>query len=146
VGRPVWASEVQPEPKITAKQIRGAVVRFIRNEQGFIEGVTVVGFNCSKDVLGEQPAKGRAGDVPTIFADMREIAHIPHPLMRITVHSYNGNYRLRFELDRFEQSFKFPEADHALIEVETLGKVLSEGVLMRFVDMRNQLHTETIKS
>ena len=69
---------------------------------------------------------------------MREIAHIPHPLMRITVHSYNGQYRLRFELDRFEQSFKYAEADHTFAEVETLGATLAEGVLMRFVDMRTQ--------
>lgn len=69
---------------------------------------------------------------------MREIAHIPHPLMRITVHSYNGQYRLRFELDQYEQSFKYAEADHALAEVETLGATLAEGVLMRFVDMRTQ--------
>ena len=58
---------------------------------------------------------------------MREIAHIPHPLMRITVHSYNGQYRLRFELDRFEQSFKYAEADHTLAEMETLGETLAEG-------------------
>jgi hypothetical protein len=69
---------------------------------------------------------------------MREIAHIPHPLMRITVHSYNGHYRLRFELDRFEQSFKYAESDHTLAEVETLGATLAEGVLMRFVEMRTQ--------
>ncbi len=69
---------------------------------------------------------------------MREIAHIPHPVMRITVHSYNGQYRLRFELDRFEQSFKYAEADHPLAEVETLGATLAEGVLLRFVDMRTQ--------
>ena len=69
---------------------------------------------------------------------MREIAHIPHPVMRITVHSYNGQYRLRFELDRFEQSLKYAEADHTLAEVETLGATLAEGVLLRFVDMRTQ--------
>ena len=69
---------------------------------------------------------------------MREIAHIPHPVMRITVHSYNGQYRLRFELDRFEQSFKYAEANHNLAEVETLGATLAEGVLLRFVDMRTQ--------
>ena len=71
---------------------------------------------------------------------MREIAQIPHPVMRITVHSYNGQYRLRFELDRFEQSFKYAEADHTLAEVETLGATLAEGVLLRFVDMRTQYH------
>lgn len=69
---------------------------------------------------------------------MREIAHIPHPLMRITVHSYNGQYRLRFELDRFEQSFKYAESDHTLEDLEALGSAMSEGVLLRFVDMRTQ--------
>ena len=69
---------------------------------------------------------------------MREIAQISHPVMRITVHSYNGQYRLRFELDRFEQSFKYAEADHTLSEVKTLGATLAEGVLLRFVDMRTQ--------
>ena len=70
---------------------------------------------------------------------MREVAHIPHSLMRITVHSYNGQFRLRFELDRYEQSFKFPESDHTLSDVEDMGRALSEGVLLRFVDMRQQL-------
>jgi hypothetical protein len=97
-------------------------------------------------MCSQERAKGRAGDVPTIFVAMREVAHIPHPLMRVTVHSYNGQYRLRFELDRFEQSFKFPEADHTLAEVESMAATMSEGVLMRFVDMRNQLHSERTKS
>ena len=69
---------------------------------------------------------------------MREVAHIPHPLMRITVHSYNGQFRLRYELDRYEQSFKYPEAEYTLADVEARAKVLSEGVLLRFVDMREQ--------
>jgi len=69
---------------------------------------------------------------------MREIAHIPHPLMRITVHSYNGQFRLRYELDRYEQSFKYAESDYTLLEIEAFGSELSEGVLMRFVDMRTQ--------
>ena len=69
---------------------------------------------------------------------MREIAHIPHPLMRITVHSYNGQFRLRYELDRYEQSFKYAESDYTLQEIEAFGSKLSEGVLMRFVDMRTQ--------
>ena len=69
---------------------------------------------------------------------MREVAHIPHPLMRITIHSYNGQFRLRYELDRYEQSFKYPEAEHTLADIEARAQALSEGVLMRFVDMREQ--------
>ena len=49
---------------------------------------------------------------------MREVAHIPHPIMRVTVHNYNGQFRLQFVLDRFEQAFKFAESDHTLAEVE----------------------------
>ena len=69
---------------------------------------------------------------------MREVAHIPHPLMRITVHSYNGQFRLRYELDRYEQSFKYPESEHTLADVESRAQALAEGVLMRFVGMREQ--------
>ena len=58
--------------------------------------------------------------------------------MRITVHSYNGQFRLRYELDRYEQSFKYPEAEHTLADIEARAQALSEGVLMRFVDMREQ--------
>lgn len=76
---------------------------------------------------------------------MREVAHIPHPLMRITVHSYNGQYRLRFELDQFEQSFKYPEMDHELSELKAMATTMEEQVLMRFVDMRNQ-YIECLKN
>ena len=69
---------------------------------------------------------------------MREVAHIPHPLMRITVHSYNGQFRLMYELDRYEQSFKYPESEHTLADVESRAQALAEGVLMRFVGMREQ--------
>ena len=70
---------------------------------------------------------------------MREVAHIPHPIMRVTVHNYNGQFRLQFVLDRFEQAFKFAESDHTLAEVEFAATQMAEEVLMRFVDMRTQL-------
>ena len=60
---------------------------------------------------------------------MREIAHIPHPLMRITVHSYNGQYRLRFELDRYEQSFKYPESEHTLENWRPWDRLWRRGVV-----------------
>ena len=60
--------------------------------------------------------------------------------MRVTVHSYNGQYRLQFVVDRFEQAFKFPESDHTLAEVESMAGAMAEDVLMRFVDMRTQYH------
>ncbi len=75
---------------------------------------------------------------------MREVAHVPHPLMRITIHSYNGQYRLQFELDQFEQSFKFPEMDHKLNDVKRHAETMQEGVLVRMVDMRSQ-YIESLK-
>ena len=90
-----------------------------------------------RSLNGSCTTRGRPHST-AIFAAMREVAHIPHPLMRITVHSYNGQFRLRYELDRYEQSFKYPEAEHTLADVEARAKALSEGVLMRFVDMREQ--------
>jgi hypothetical protein len=101
-----------------------------------IRSKTNVDWNCSKDAPEPKHGKGRAGVLSTTFVGMREVAHFPHPLMRITVHSYNGQWRLRFELDRYEQSFKYPESDHTLAELQAKASVLSEGVLLRFVDMR----------
>ena len=71
---------------------------------------------------------------------MRDVSHIPHPIMRVSVHSYNGQYRLQFVVDRFEQAFKFPEAEHTLAEVESTANAMAEDVLMRFVEMRTQYH------
>ena len=83
-------------------------------------------------------AKVAQPSLGTIFTAMREVAHIPHPLMRITVHSYNGQWRLRFELDRYEQSFKYDESSHSLDDIKAMGISMSEQVLIRFVDMRTQ--------
>jgi len=71
---------------------------------------------------------------------VREVAHIPHPVMRIAIHSYNGQYRLQFEVDQYAQSSKFSESDHRLDEIQTWGQAMAEEVLMRFVDMRTQHH------
>ena len=38
---------------------------------------------------------------------MRTIAQVTHPLMRITINLWNDKYQLRYELDRYEQTYKF---------------------------------------
>jgi hypothetical protein len=69
---------------------------------------------------------------------MRTLAQIPHPLMRITVSSWNDKYQLRFELDRFEQVFKIGHNEvSGLEEVQTMGTALAESALLRFVSMRD---------
>ena len=126
-----WAARAsapkQPPLKRAWKEVQAGV------EEVKSQGDGTVG-SCSLSGLGH----ACSSTLTAIFAAMREVAHIPHPLMRITVHSYNGQFRLRYELDRYEQSFKYPEAEHTLADVEARAKALSEGVLMRFVDMREQ--------
>jgi hypothetical protein len=69
---------------------------------------------------------------------MRTLAQIPHPLMRITVSSWNDKYQLRFELDRCEQVFKIGHNEvSGLEEVQTMGTALAESALLRFVSMRD---------
>ena len=76
---------------------------------------------------------------------MRILAHIPHPLMRISITSWNDKFQLRFELDRFEQVFKIGQDEISSIEtVKLLGADMAESVLLRFVSMResyNQTNT-----
>ena len=70
---------------------------------------------------------------------MRIIAEIPNPLMRITILGWNDKYQLRYELDRYEQMFKFDMDTHSIDEVKEIGEKMSEEVLLRFVNMRKQL-------
>jgi hypothetical protein len=76
---------------------------------------------------------------------MRVLAHIPHPLMRISITSWNDKFQLRFELDRFEQVFKIGQDEAGSLEaVKQMGVDLAESVLIRFVSMResyNQTNT-----
>ena len=65
--------------------------------------------------------------------------------MRITILGWNDKYQLRYELDRYEQMFKFDMEKHSLEEVKSLGSEMSEEVLLRFVNMREQL-TSNLKS
>lgn len=76
---------------------------------------------------------------------MRIIAEIPNPLMRITILGWNDKFQLRYELDRYEQMFKFDMDTHSIDEVKKIGEKMSEEVLLRFVNMRQQL-TSNINS
>lgn len=70
---------------------------------------------------------------------MRVIAEIPHPLMRITITSWNEKYQLRFEIDRYEQMFKVGHDEVTGVEqLSQRAREMSEAVLLRFVDMRAQ--------
>ena len=63
--------------------------------------------------------------------------------MKITILSWNDKYQLRYELDRYEQMFKFDTESNSLNEVKALGEEMAEGVLLRFVNMREQLTSKS---
>ena len=62
--------------------------------------------------------------------------------MKITILGWNDKYQLRYELDRYEQMFKFDMDNYSIDEVKSLREEMSEGVLLRFVDMREQLNSK----
>ena len=59
--------------------------------------------------------------------------------MKITILGWNDKYQLRYELDKYEQMFKFDMNTYSLDEVKALGEEMAEEVLLRFVNMRDQL-------
>ena len=59
--------------------------------------------------------------------------------MKITILGWNDKYQLRYELDKYEQMFKFDINTYSLEDVKVLGNEMAEGVLLRFVNMREQL-------
>lgn len=74
---------------------------------------------------------------------MRTIAHIPHPLMRITINHWNEKFQLRYELDRFEQTYKFDDSEFTLSDVERAGNAMADQVLRIFVEMRSTYQQNT---
>lgn len=73
---------------------------------------------------------------------MRTLAHVPHPLMRITINHWNDKYQLRYELDRYEQAFKFESDTFTLEAVQAIAQRISDDVLKGFVTMRSLVQTE----
>ena len=59
--------------------------------------------------------------------------------MRITILGWNEKFQLRYELDRYEQMFKFDQDSHTVADIEKIAKTMAEEVLLRFVSMREQL-------
>ena len=73
---------------------------------------------------------------------MRTLAHVPHPLMRITINHWNDKYQLRYELDRYEQAFKFESDTFTLAAVQAIAQRISDDVLKGFVTMRSLVQAE----
>lgn len=69
---------------------------------------------------------------------MRIVAEIPHPVIKITVFSWNAKYLIKLERGPFEQTFKVDELD--VSGEEEVKQLLDEAFLaeamQRFDDMR----------
>ena len=74
---------------------------------------------------------------------MRTVAHVPHPLMRITINLWNDKYQLRYELDRYEQTYKFDADTVSLKDVKSSAERMADDVLKCFVSMRTLLLQDT---
>ena len=74
---------------------------------------------------------------------MRTAAHVPHPLMRITINHWNDKYQLRYELDRYEQTYKFDADVVSLEDVKSSAERMADDVLKCFVSMRSLLLQDT---
>ena len=74
---------------------------------------------------------------------MRTVAHVPHPLMRITINHWNDKYQLRYELDRYEQTYKFDADVVSLEDVKSSAERMADDVLKCCVSMRSLLLQDT---
>ena len=74
---------------------------------------------------------------------MRTVAHVPHSLMRITINHWNDKYQLRYELDRYEQTYKFDAETVSLEDVKSSAERMADDVLKCFVSMRALLLQDT---
>ncbi len=71
---------------------------------------------------------------------MRVVAEIPHPVMKITVFSWNEKYHLKFEVGQFEQTYKIAQID--VTGIDELKRMADDAfcsrVLEQFVAMRSE--------
>ena len=74
---------------------------------------------------------------------MRTVAHVPHSLMRISINHWNDKYQLRYELDRYEQTYKFDADTVSLEDVKSSAERMADDVLKCFVSMRALLLQDT---
>lgn len=63
--------------------------------------------------------------------------------MRITINHWNDKYQLRYELDRYEQTYKFDAETVSLEDVKSSAERMADDVLKCFVSMRALLLQDT---
>lgn len=74
---------------------------------------------------------------------MRIVAEVPHPVMKISIFSWNEKYHLKFEAGPFEQTYKIKQMD--VTGVEDVKNMVTDEfcarVLERFKVMRDDFVT-----
>lgn len=74
---------------------------------------------------------------------MRIVAEVPHPVMKISIFSWNEKYHLKFEAGPFEQTYKVKQLD--VTGVEDVKNMVTDDfctkVLERFKAMRDDFVT-----
>ena len=63
--------------------------------------------------------------------------------MRITINHWNDKYQLRYELDRYEQTYKFDAETVSLEDLKSSAERMADDVLKCFVSMRALLLKDT---
>jgi hypothetical protein len=71
---------------------------------------------------------------------MRVIKEIPNEQLKITLFGWNNKFILKFEVQMYEQIYKFSEMDMSQSEVESLiNQSFIDSVIQRFKDMDNDI-------
>ena len=83
----------------------------------------------------------------TFAAIMRLVKRIPHDRYLIELHQYNQKLILKIALDQYEQSFKLPESENGISDLEQLlsSTDFLGNCLQRFISMREDF-TASFKS
>ena len=74
---------------------------------------------------------------------MRLLKRIPHERYLIELHQYNQKIILKIAIDQYEQSFKFPESENGVSDLERLlsSTDFLKTCLQRFISMREDFTT-----
>ena len=74
---------------------------------------------------------------------MRLLKRIPHDRYLIELHQYNQKLILKIAIDHYEQSFKLPESENGVSDLERLlsSTDFLKTRLQRFISMREDFTT-----
>lgn len=77
------------------------------------------------------------------FKKMRIVGDIPHERIKITLFDWNGKFIAKFELDKYEQSYKINQTDvNGLDDFKKIfDDIFIHTIMLRFLQMREDYTT-----